>query len=180
MKKKFDLAYRYRGVLMVPPYLALVGWYAHGQPAYDWDLGFFLFGLGILLRVWAQMHVHYRLAIRKTLTITGPYAYVRNPIYIGNTLILAGLTLLSGMYWFLPLMVLWCAVVYAFVVRREEAHLLEKYGQPYQEFLDRVPRWFPRLVSEDRGLLMGSLRAEAHCLLWLLPFAVIALQRVLT
>ena len=94
MSEPKKIWYRLRGALIVPFYLfALL--FNNGEINNPWviyPLGTVLFMLGLGLRIWAQMHLHYRLKVHKTLTLTGPYLYVRNPIYIGNTLILAGIT----------------------------------------------------------------------------------------
>lgn len=172
-----DYAYRFRGVLMVPIYLMLVLLFV-GETERDgvvWPLGLALFATGVSIRVWAQMHLHYRLRVHKYLTLTGPYLYVRNPIYIGNTIMLLGLTVVSELLWALPLMLAWCVFVYRNVVRREERHLTEKYGEPYVHFLGSVPRWVPRvpaikpIVGSMRSFLLPSLLAESHCLLFLIP-----------
>ncbi|MBI2435766.1 MAG: isoprenylcysteine carboxylmethyltransferase family protein [Candidatus Hydrogenedentes bacterium] len=177
MMNRFECAYRWRGVLMAPPYLALI-LVTLAETEHDaivWPLGMGVFAAGVGLRIWAQMHLHYRLRVRKKLTTTGPYARVRNPIYIANTTMLLGLTFMSEVLWFLPVMLLWCMAVYSLVVRREEAHLSEKYGEPYRQFLRDVPRWLPRfslrpgLATDARSFLWPSVLAELHCLLWLVP-----------
>ena len=171
-------AFRVRGLLMVPPILFTLLCF-RGEFEKDWliyPLGFAVFGLGVGVRVWAQMHLHYRLRVHKVLTRTGPYRFVRNPIYIGNTAILLGLVIMSELLWFLPVMLAYCAVVYHYVVRYEEAHLSEKYGQPYRAYLAAVPRWLPHRSrkAEPSGAVaeffLSSLWAEVHCLLWVLPF----------
>lgn len=180
MKEPYKLVYKIRGILMVPPYLFMLATFI-GETERDalvWPMGLVIFAIGVLIRIWAQMHLHYRLRIRKRLTTTGPYAYVRNPIYIANTTMLLGLTILSELLWFLPVMFVWCAAVYSFVVRREEAHLLGKYGEPYAEYLRKVPRWVPSLKQSMRNssvqhlardYFWQSVVAELHCFLWLLP-----------
>jgi len=177
MKERYTLAYRLRGILMTPPFLflVLVFWNETEHDAVVWPVGLGLFAAGVLVRIWAQMHLHYRLRIRKTLTTSGPYALVRNPIYIANTVMLLGLTVMSELLWFLPVMLVWCIGVYSLVVRREEGHLLNKYGEPYAEYLETVPRWLPRLeprptaTEGTRRFLWASIAAELHCLLWLIP-----------
>lgn len=177
MSRIQKFAYRYRGVLMAPIYLVLVFLFI-GETERDaliWPIGLTVFFSGVVIRVWAQTHLHYRLKMRKTLTTSGPYYFVRNPIYIANTIMLLGLTVLSELLWMLPVMLAWCTVVYSLVVRREEQHLLEKYGEPYQKFLERVPRWIPQRASHSgqggfvTHFLRASLVAEAHCALLLLP-----------
>ncbi len=178
IKEPYNLIYKIRGILMVPPFLFLVCVF-YGETEQGnviWPAGLLLFTFGVLIRVWSQMHIHYRLKIHKTLTMTGPYVYLRNPIYVANTIMLLGLTVLSELLWFLPVMLLWCILVYSFVVRREEAHLLGKYGLPYSEYLQNVPRWVP-CFGEKRNVQLKTKRffwpsiiAELHCLLWLIPF----------
>jgi protein-S-isoprenylcysteine O-methyltransferase Ste14 len=164
---------------MCPPYLFLL-LVSAGELERDgivWPVGLFIFLTGLSIRVWSQTHLHYRLRVRKCLTMTGPYALVRNPIYIANTIMLLGITVLSELLWFLPVMLIWCALVYSIVVRKEEAHLAEKYGQPYRDFLNAIPRWFPRFplhhLRKTHGVLkeylMPSVVAEAHNLVLLLP-----------
>ena len=176
MKTFLELSYRYRGVAMAPIYLMLVTVFTGEteRDAWIWPIGLTVFFLGVLIRVWAQTHLHYRLAVRKVLTTTGPYLFIRNPIYVANTLMLLGVTILSELLWLLPVMFLWCAFVYSLVVRREERHLTEKYGEPYIAFMKDVPRWIPRRASRREcgfawQFLRKSLFAEAHCLLLLLP-----------
>jgi len=180
MKKPYDFFYKRRGLLMLPPclFILLIVSYETEHAAYIWPAGLGLFFVGVALRIWAQMHLHYRLSVRKNLTTTGPYSFVRNPIYLANTTMLLGLTVLSELLWFLPVMLLWCAVVYTFVVKREEAHLAEKYGAPYVAFLENVPRWMPRvplvtpLRAGVRRFAVQSVVAELHCLLWIVPFII--------
>ncbi len=178
MEIPYDRIYKIRGLLMLPPCLfeLFVSFRATEWDGMLWPSGLALFFVGVALRTWAQVHLHYRLRTRKVLTTTGPYAHVRNPIYIANTTMLLGLTVISGLLWFLPVMLLWCAAVYTFVVKREEAHLLDKYGAPYHDFLRSVPRWLPRVNHAAikgvnlKRFVAASIVAELHCLLWLLPF----------
>lgn len=178
MTPRFNWAYRYRGILMAPPYLfiLLVFFGEWEQEHVIWPVGMSIFLVGVAVRVWAQIHLHYRLRVKKQLTTTGPYRFVRNPIYIANTTMLVGLTVISELVWFVPVMILWCAVVYSFVVRREESHLSDKYGTPYLEFMASTPRWVPSLVPLrearpiTKGLLFPSLVAELHCSLLVFPF----------
>lgn len=109
------------------------------------------------------------------LTTSGPYQFVRNPLYIGNTLVYVGAAVLSELLWLTPIVLLWCAALYSFVVRDEEADLLRLYGGAYSAYRSEVPRWLPRWrTPAPLGLINPHFRAailsEAHCALIALPF----------
>jgi protein-S-isoprenylcysteine O-methyltransferase Ste14 len=72
---------------------------------------------------------------------TGPYRYTRNPDYIGQTLMYAGIALVAKSWWPLVLLPLVLILVQRGVVRREEWYLEAKFGQEYRNYLERVPRW---------------------------------------
>jgi protein-S-isoprenylcysteine O-methyltransferase Ste14 len=52
--------------------------------------------------VWAQKHLGYRLKITQSVPTAGPYALLRNPIYIGNTLVILGAVVMSEVLWMVP------------------------------------------------------------------------------
>ena len=80
----------------------------------------------------------------KELVMTGPYRYVRNPIYVGVLLIFLGHFLWFG-YWSLLAYTLLAFVgVHLFVLLYEEPSLKRKFGTTYETYLKRVPRWIPR------------------------------------
>jgi protein-S-isoprenylcysteine O-methyltransferase Ste14 len=117
-----------RGLLVAPPVIlaAVCFRYEYEYDGLLWPLGPLLFLGGWAVRIWAQQHVGYRLKTPRDLTTSGPYAMVRNPIYIGNTLIVLGVIVLSEFVWLVPLTVLWCTGVYSVVIRYEERQLLRK------------------------------------------------------
>jgi protein-S-isoprenylcysteine O-methyltransferase Ste14 len=71
----------------------------------------------------------------------GVYARLRNPMYVGLTLILAGLATLLASDWTLVLTVLFVPVMHIGVVKREERYLAAKFGEPYRRYLATVPRY---------------------------------------
>jgi protein-S-isoprenylcysteine O-methyltransferase Ste14 len=80
----------------------------------------------------------------KELVVTGPYHYVRNPIYVGVSAIFLGHFLWFG-YWALLIYTVFSFIgVHFFVVLYEEPTLKGKFGAAYEEYLKRVPRWIPR------------------------------------
>src|SRR2546423_14991662 len=74
----------------------------------------------------------------------GIFAWVRNPLYIGNFLIWMGLVTFSGVLWFRPAAVLLCAVEYELIVRYGEGVLESIFGRDYLDYKSCTPRWIPR------------------------------------
>lgn len=77
----------------------------------------------------------------------GVFGWVRNPLYVGNFLIWMGFTVISGVYWFLPIAALLFAVEYTLIVRYEEGVLESIFGPSYLAYKSRTPRWMPRPPS---------------------------------
>lgn len=75
------------------------------------------------------------------LVTTGPYRYSRNPIYIGLTLLYAGIAIGADNPWALVLLVPVLLVMRYGVVAREEAYLVHKFGSGYESYRARVRRW---------------------------------------
>jgi protein-S-isoprenylcysteine O-methyltransferase Ste14 len=97
--------------------------------------------LGLALRAWAAGH------IRKNaeLAVSGPYAYTRNPLYLGSFLLGIGFTVASGQ----PLLGLLFAAlflgIYLPVMRVESATLAGLFGEDYKRYASAVPLFIPRL-----------------------------------
>jgi protein-S-isoprenylcysteine O-methyltransferase Ste14 len=79
------------------------------------------------------------------LLTAGPYAHVRNPMYLGNLVILLCLCAMSGMWVSLPLALLAFAFVYSSVIPYEETYLRERFGAEYEAYYQAVPRLLPSL-----------------------------------
>jgi protein-S-isoprenylcysteine O-methyltransferase Ste14 len=163
--------YKNRGRLMVP-FVAFAFLCTYGEIEEDavvFGASGLLFAMGLALRVWAQVHIRRRLGREVSLTTSGPYAFTRNPLYIGNTIILVALTIMSELLWFAPVMLLWCALVYNLAVRYEESHLRQRFGAAYEEYMRTVPRWVPHFGLQSGERLSRLIWVEAPCLLLLLP-----------
>ena len=78
---------------------------------------------------------------------TGPYRYVRNPMYVSVGTAIAGEVCVYQAPILLVYVVVFWALVHAFVLLYEEPALRRKFGTEYEEYLRRVPRWLPRLTS---------------------------------
>ena len=77
----------------------------------------------------------------------GVFAWSRNPLYAGNFLIWLGFAIISGVFWFLPIVVLLFAFEYSFIVRYEEGVLESTFGDEYLRYKQETPRWIPRPPS---------------------------------
>jgi len=94
--------------------------------------------LGLLLRGWAAGHLEKNIRLAES----GPYAYVRNPLYLGTTLVAAGLVIASRRW---PLAALFAAVfvlVYLPVIELEEQHLCYLFPS-FETYAQRVPALWP-------------------------------------
>ncbi|MBI3193610.1 MAG: isoprenylcysteine carboxylmethyltransferase family protein [Ignavibacteriae bacterium] len=87
------------------------------------------------------------------LVTTGPFAYVRNPLYLGNMLIYFGIGTMSFALfpWLTVGAYIYFYVQYSFIVSLEEEHLAQKFGDEYERYTKSVPRFFPSLIPYKRG-----------------------------
>lgn len=118
----------------------------------DWGaltrpLGWLLVGIGLALFAWTLLTFwHHRTTVNpykaaSSLCTGGPFRFSRNPIYVGDWFILAGVSLLLATLWpllFAPL--IWALLRFG-VIRHEEAHLAAKFGDDYLNYRMRVRRW---------------------------------------
>lgn len=81
------------------------------------------------------------------LVAVGPYRYVRNPMITGVLAVLAGEALLTGSRVLALWFVVFGAFNYVYFVLVEEPGLERRFGEPYREYKERVPRWIPRRRS---------------------------------
>ncbi len=81
----------------------------------------------------------------KTVVRTGPFEYVRNPLYLTLFTDTAGLFLYFGSYWYLVLLVLLIAGINIIVIPREESGLEKRFGETYLAYKRAAPRWIPKI-----------------------------------
>jgi protein-S-isoprenylcysteine O-methyltransferase Ste14 len=85
---------------------------------------------------------------RPAFVVAGPYRYLRNPLFAGLVLTLAGTALAARSGWIAAVATIVAGALHAWVVRREEPRLLAHFGLAYEEYLRRVPRWLPRRPAD--------------------------------
>ena len=80
-------------------------------------------------------------AVPDHLVTSGPFSFTRNPMYLGNTLLLIGVGLISGIAWLLLLAVIAAFLTQKIAIEREERLLADKFGKRYRDYAKRVRRW---------------------------------------
>jgi protein-S-isoprenylcysteine O-methyltransferase Ste14 len=142
--------FRHRTVLPLPFAAAILGLRTGLAPASAALVaaGVVVTAAGELLRLWGVHHIG---AISRTradrlgpLVSSGPFAMVRNPLYLGNIAIWVGFALTARLVWLAPVIVILLGLEYHAIVRWEEQLLESRLGASYREYSSRVPRWFPR------------------------------------
>lgn len=107
-------------------------------------LGMILIVPGLLIRALASGHVRKN----EALATSGPYAYTRNPLYLGSLLMGVGFAVAARSWWVGVALVVMFFAIYVPVIRDEEAFLRRTFPE-YEEYSRRVPRMFPRFTSHS-------------------------------
>ena len=100
------------------------------------------------------------------LTRTGPYAYTRNPLYLGSMSIAAGFAVAAGRWWLVVLLIAMFLAIYVPTILSEEDFLRGTFPQ-FEEYAQRVPRLLPRLTparfaDTERGMGRFSPKRYRH------------------
>ncbi len=88
-----------------------------------------------------------------TLNTRGPYAVVRNPLYLGNLGIVSGLLCMTGSVAAAAVGLGFFFFEYFFIIRAEETFLREKFGEAFEAWASRVSRWVPSFPAQALGRL---------------------------
>ncbi len=110
---------------------------------------------GVMLRALASGHI----TKDSQLTTSGPYAYTRNPLYLGSLIIAAGLAVAAWNRWIVLALLVFFLVIYLPVVRSEEAFLRSRFSE-YEDYARQVPRFVPRFGSPRNST--GSFSRERY------------------
>jgi protein-S-isoprenylcysteine O-methyltransferase Ste14 len=106
-------------------------------------VGTVLILFGEAIRIWAAGH----LQKNEILTVTGPYAYVKNPLYIGTILITAGFCILAdNIYLLAAATFAFCFHYIPYKKRVEGDRLRRVFGSRYDDYDQKVPEYLPRLT----------------------------------
>lgn len=113
------------------------------RPTWGWTgAGTLLVIAGLAMRAAAAGHIRKN----RELTITGPYAYTRNPLYLGSVLIAAGFVVAARSPWIAAGAILMFVAIYLPVIKAEENYLRSTFPG-YNDYAAHVPRLLPRFAA---------------------------------
>jgi len=112
---------------------------------------------GLLIRALASGHVRKN----EALATSGPYAYTRNPLYLGSLLIGIGFAVAARSWWVGVVLVMMFFAIYVPVIRGEEKYLRERFPE-FEEYARRVQRMLPRITPASHGDEGGGFSMELY------------------
>ncbi len=154
-----DFLFKYRGELAVPFLLATI---AAARPvAWTFFAGIGVAAAGEMIRISALRHIGPKSRrTRRTgshgVVRTGPYGWTRNPLYLGNLTLVAGVLVALNRPLLLAIGVPLVAIYYRVIVGAEERALAAQFGDEYRRYLAEVPRLFPRPPRAGAGASAGG------------------------
>jgi protein-S-isoprenylcysteine O-methyltransferase Ste14 len=149
--------FRHRTALPLPVAAAILVLRTGQAPP---SLGLLVAGISItvageLLRLWGVHHIGVISRTRSDrlgpLVAGGPFAIVRNPLYVGNIALWVGFALTARLIWLAPVILVLLAAEYHAIVRWEERLLESRLGEAYRVYAARVPRWLPTFNRGERS-----------------------------
>lgn len=99
--------------------------------------------VGLYIRAYAAGYLHKK----EVLTVTGPYAYTRNPLYLGSAILGLGAGIGTRSWISALLLVAYFALFYSIVMQREANELHTRHGASFDEYARIVPLFIPRLTA---------------------------------
>jgi protein-S-isoprenylcysteine O-methyltransferase Ste14 len=145
-----EVLFRYRSYTPIPFLFAMV---LFAIPNHlGMLIGFVIALLGESLRFWGVAYAGSLTRVTGSVgapevVVAGPFAYVRNPLYLGNVLMYCGVGVMANALspWLVLAALVYFAFQYGMIVSLEEDFLEKEFGEQYLEFKKNVPRFLPRL-----------------------------------
>jgi protein-S-isoprenylcysteine O-methyltransferase Ste14 len=135
------------------PFLAVMMVFARPTPA-SLIAGFCVAALGEWIRAWGVFYAGSETRATggvgaSRLVTSGPFGYVRNPLYTGNILLYLGVGIMSMALfpWLQIIALIWFIIQYTLIVREEEGFLITEFGEEYNAYTRNVRRFLPRFTS---------------------------------
>jgi protein-S-isoprenylcysteine O-methyltransferase Ste14 len=168
-------------LLVILVLLILVVCYHHNRTfsLLNWQISFPLIVLGQTIRIWSvgvrESNRHLKIPVT-----AGPYAYLRNPSYLGTFFIGLGIVIMGGLLLFIPIYVALFFLLYQPTILWEEDKLTRKYGEPYVTYISTVPRWIPSIRPYPHRSAHTFLIREAFKREWGMILAILGLGLLMT
>ena len=163
--------FKYRSYTPIPIGIMIV-YFARPEPPYAY-IGTLLLLTGETIRIWSISYAGGETRTRnvgaKKLCSSGPYAFVRIPLYVGNLFMYVGIVFIAGaanIWLMIATTLAFFIIQYSLIIALEEEKLDELFGQEYQTYKNNVPAVFPRILrwsgSDNRASkgIIKSLRTE--------------------
>lgn len=159
------------------PFLILM--LAFAQPtAYSIAIGFAIALVGEFFRLWGVVYAGSETRTTGSvggtyLVVSGAFAHLRNPLYLGNILLYTGVGVMSmSLFPYLQIIALvYFYIQYRLIISEEEKYLKKTFGQAYEEYVKNVPRLIPSFkkfknpgVEQPRLDLSAGLKSERRSL----------------
>jgi protein-S-isoprenylcysteine O-methyltransferase Ste14 len=141
--RKFWMRWRVRFGYLV----AVVYWLLAAPTPHSILYGGIIATFGLFIRGAASGH----LRKDQQLATTGPYAHVRNPLYLGSAFLAIGFVVAGASWWAAGLVTAYFVIFYPAVMRNEEEDLRATFGAAYADYAARVPLFFPKLIGTAYG-----------------------------
>jgi protein-S-isoprenylcysteine O-methyltransferase Ste14 len=103
--------------------------------------------VGLAIRAGAAGYLHKQ----EILTVSGPYAYTRNPLYFGSAILALGTAVASRSWISAIILAVYFAAFYSIVMKKEENELRPRHGEKFERYAAAVPLFFPRPIPARLG-----------------------------
>ena len=167
--------FKYRSYTPIPIAILIIYFASEQKPYYLLGLLMLLFGESI--RIWAVSYAGGKTRTRKVgapaLCTSGPYAFTRNPLYLGNMFMYIGITLVAGapnIIFMILIIFSFFMIQYTLIVSLEEETLTNLFGEAYINYKKNVPPIFPRITpwknkaETKRTPILKTLKTEKRTL----------------
>ena len=150
--KLSEVFFKYRSYTPIPFIVVMLLY----QNSNIWSLiaGFTIACIGEYLRLWGVGWAGSETRTTGTvggtyLIISGPFAHLRNPLYLGNIMMYTGIGTMSFALfpWLQIIGLLFFSVQYHLIINEEEGYLKKTFGKQFEDYTSNVPRFIPRLTS---------------------------------
>ncbi len=184
--EKGKIIYKARGFIYFHFCLYLVVFYSifrdHKSRLVWLIIGSIMLISGEFIRLWSASYIGttgraFNLNV-KTLRTSGPYSYVRNPIYLGNFIWIIGIAVISEMFFLIPYFMVWLCILYFRIIPIEEKYLEKTFRVEYSDYRNHVNRLIPKFKkykNEEKGVydIKKGFTNEIHVLIYLTVIMIV-------